>query len=57
MDCKSSDFQLDPSFTYLNCAYMSPQLNVVEKAGLEGIQRKRNPFKISPDLFFGETEE
>lgn len=57
MDCKSSDFQLDPSITYLNCAYMSPQLSVVEKAGMEGIQRKRNPFKISPELFFGETDE
>lgn len=57
MDCKSFDFQLDPAVIYLNCAYMSPQLKVVEQAGLEGIQRKRNPFQIPPELFFGETDE
>lgn len=56
MDCKKSFFQLDHSVAYLNCAYMSPQLDVVEKAGAEGLQRKRNPFKISPEEFFGETE-
>ena len=56
MDCKKSDFNLDPAFTYLNCAYMSPQLNIVEEAGIEGVRRKRNPFKISAELFFEETE-
>ncbi|REL38984.1 aminotransferase class V-fold PLP-dependent enzyme [Rhodohalobacter sp. SW132] len=56
MDCKKSDFNLDTSYTYLNCAYMSPQLNTVEKAGIEGVRRKRNPFKISAELFFDETE-
>ncbi|MDR9417745.1 aminotransferase class V-fold PLP-dependent enzyme [Gracilimonas sp.] len=57
MDCKKSHFQLDHSFTYLNCAYMSPLLKKVEQAGIEGIKRKRNPFKISPDEFFGETDK
>lgn len=57
MDCKKSHFQLDDSVTYLNCAYMSPQLKMVEEAGLEGLQRKRNPFKISPEEFFGETDQ
>ena len=56
MDCKESDFQLDNSVTYLNCAYMSPQLKNVEQAGLLGVQRKRNPFTISPEEFFGETD-
>lgn len=56
MDCKKSDFQLDHSVTYFNCAYMSPQLKVVEEAGMMGLQRKRNPFKISPKEFFGETD-
>ncbi|MEX0723208.1 MAG: aminotransferase class V-fold PLP-dependent enzyme [Gracilimonas sp.] len=56
MDCKKSDFLLDRSVTYLNCAYMSPQLKVVEEAGIMGLQRKRNPFKISPEEFFGETD-
>ncbi|WP_428236121.1 aminotransferase class V-fold PLP-dependent enzyme [Gracilimonas sp.] len=57
MDCKKSHFQLDESVTYLNCAYMSPQLKVVEEAGIWGVQRKRNPFKISPEEFFGETDQ
>lgn len=57
MKCRKSDFLLDDSVTYLNCAYMSPQLKVVEQAGINGIRRKRNPFKITPELFFGETEE
>lgn len=56
MDCKISDFNIDDSYIYLNCAYMSPQLNIVEEAGIEGIRRKRDPFKISPELFFEETE-
>jgi len=57
MDCKKTDFNLDSSVTYLNCAYMSPQLNIVEEVGIEGVRRKRNPFEISPKLFFDETEE
>lgn len=57
MDCKKSHFQLDNSVTYLNCAYMSPQLKVVEEAGTEGLKRKRNPFQISPEEFFGETDQ
>ncbi|WP_421775392.1 aminotransferase class V-fold PLP-dependent enzyme [Gracilimonas sp.] len=57
MDCKKSYFRLDESVTYLNCAYMSPQLKSVEEAGVWGVQRKRNPFKISPDEFFGETDQ
>lgn len=57
MDCKKSHFLLDESVTYLNCAYMSPQLKVVEEAGIWGVQRKRNPFQISPEEFFGETDQ
>ncbi|CAN5365692.1 aminotransferase class V-fold PLP-dependent enzyme [soil metagenome] len=56
MHCKKSDFNLDNSYTYLNCAYMSPMLTIVEEAGIEGVRRKRDPFKISPELFFEETE-
>ena len=51
-----SKFSLQPGTTYLNCAYMSPLLKSVEKVGIEGIKAKRNPFKISPDDFFSESE-
>lgn len=56
MDCKKSDFQINESFTYLNCAYMSPLMRRVEEAGNSGVQRKRNPFQITPEEFFGETD-
>lgn len=49
-------FQLDGTTTYLNCAYMSPMLKSVEKAGIEGIRRKRNPASITQEVFFGESE-
>ncbi len=52
-----SKFSLPSSGTYLNCAYMSPLLKSVERAGLKGLLKKRNPMKISPADFFSETEE
>ncbi len=45
-------FQLDDQAHYLNCAYMSPLLKSVEEAGVEGMQRKRNPFLVKPIHFF-----
>ena len=51
-----SKFSLQTSTTYLNCAYMSPLLKSVEKAGIDGIRAKRNPFNISVDDFFVESE-
>jgi selenocysteine lyase/cysteine desulfurase len=51
-----SKFSLPLSSTYLNCAYMSPLLKSVEKAGMKGMVMKRDPFKISPSDFFTETE-
>ncbi|MEP4497814.1 MAG: aminotransferase class V-fold PLP-dependent enzyme [Ekhidna sp.] len=35
---------------------MSPLLKKVEKAGIEGIKKKRKPFHISPDDFFHEAD-
>lgn len=51
-----SRFTLPSQGTYLNCAYMSPILKSVEKAGILGIHRKRNPLAIKPLDFFAETE-
>jgi selenocysteine lyase/cysteine desulfurase len=55
LSCKQSKFTMNPSFTYLNCAYMSPLLKSVEKAGLKGVRRKRNPFFVQPESFFDEN--
>lgn len=56
MNCKKSEFQLDPSVTYLNCSFMAPQLNSVEEVGIQGIRYKRNPHQITIEHFFNETE-
>jgi selenocysteine lyase/cysteine desulfurase len=50
-------FSLTSDVTYLNCAYMSPILKDVEKAGIEGIKAKRNPAGVSPKEFFSTTEK
>lgn len=52
LTCKHSKFTLPPAITYLNCAYMAPMLSSVEKAGIRGLRLKRNPARITPDLFF-----
>lgn len=56
LTCKHSKFTLSPRITYLNCAYMSPLLKSVEKAGVRGVRRKRNPADVTPTDFFTETE-
>ncbi|MCC6833728.1 MAG: aminotransferase class V-fold PLP-dependent enzyme [Cytophagales bacterium] len=50
-------FSLSSQATYLNCAYMSPLLKSVEKAGIAGMLKKRNPMQVSPKDFFTETEK
>lgn len=52
-----SKFSLSTSGIYLNGSYMSPLLKSVEKAGIKGMVRKRNPFSITPTDFFTETEK
>lgn len=56
MKCQRQKFLLQRKNAYLNCAYMSPLMKKVERAGYEGIRRKRNPFKIGADDFFHEAE-
>ena len=56
MKCQKNKFILSGKKTYLNCAYMSPMLKKVEKAGIKGLKMKRAPYKITPDDFFKEVE-
>lgn len=53
---QSTKFSLPKGATYLNCAYMSPILKSVEKAGIKAIAAKRNPALISAADFFTDTE-
>ncbi|MEL6534192.1 MAG: aminotransferase class V-fold PLP-dependent enzyme [Bacteroidota bacterium] len=45
-------FTLDEEVTFLNAAYMSPQLKSVEEAGLAALTRKAKPYSISIEDFF-----
>ncbi|HAA11591.1 MAG TPA: aminotransferase [Cytophagales bacterium] len=45
-------FSLDQDVTFLNAAYMSPQLKAVEAVGLEAVVRKGRPYSISIEDFF-----
>jgi selenocysteine lyase/cysteine desulfurase len=57
MKCQKSLFSLPEDVHYINCAYMSPLLKRVEKAGIEGLIKKRNPAHIKPSDFFNEAVE
>jgi selenocysteine lyase/cysteine desulfurase len=56
LSCKHGKFTLPPQLAYLNCAYMAPLLKSVEKAGIRGLRKKRNPTRIMPDDFFRQSE-
>lgn len=45
-------FSLPDHITYLNTAYMSPQLKAVEEVGHKAVQRKSLPFEITDTDFF-----
>jgi selenocysteine lyase/cysteine desulfurase len=57
LTCKRAKFTLPPTVTYLNCAYMSPLLKVVEKEGINGVRRKRNPALVSQQDFFTDSNK
>lgn len=42
--------------TYLNCAYMSPQLRAVREAGEKALAQQSRPWEIEPPDFFAGTE-
>ena len=55
LKCQKSKFQLDPTVTYLNNAYMSPLLKSAEEAGIQGLIKKRNPFNYSNHEFIDDV--
>jgi selenocysteine lyase/cysteine desulfurase len=56
MECQKELFTLNPEVTFLNCAYMSPQLKKVTAEGMTAIVKKEDPTRISPADFFEPTE-
>jgi selenocysteine lyase/cysteine desulfurase len=50
-------FDLPDDVTWINCAYMSPQLHAVTEAGREAVGRKGRPWNLRPEDFFTESEK
>lgn len=50
--CQKSKFSITDEFVYLNCAYMSPLMENVHSAGVDGITRKSFPYEVTPEDFF-----
>lgn len=57
LGCQRDLFQLDESVTYLNCAYMSPQLKCVTAAGQHAILLKATPNKVGMPHFFDQVTQ
>ncbi|MGB8006529.1 MAG: aminotransferase class V-fold PLP-dependent enzyme, partial [Terriglobales bacterium] len=57
LPCQRHLFDIPDDVAYLNCAYMSPLMKPVIKAGTEGLIRKAHPWKITPDKFFSGADE
>ncbi|HKK46465.1 MAG TPA: aminotransferase class V-fold PLP-dependent enzyme [Balneolaceae bacterium] len=57
MDCQKHLFSLDENHHYLNCSYLSPLLKSVEEAGIKGIRLKKQPWEISPEDFFKDSNK
>jgi selenocysteine lyase/cysteine desulfurase len=49
-------FELPDGVTYLNCAYMSPQLRAVRAAGEAALAIKAQPWRVKPEDFFTGSE-
>lgn len=50
--CQKDKFSLSDDITYLNAAYMSPQLKTVEEAGISALKKKNQPYEITANDFF-----
>ncbi len=57
LSCQFDKFDLDPNITYINCAYMSPQLKRVTAAGQKALQLKAQPYHVTIPHFFEPVKE
>ena len=52
LSCQKELFQLSNEVSYLNCAYMSPQLKRVAAIGHQMVDLMNEPYRVySPDFF------
>lgn len=54
--CQRPQFDIPDAIAYFNCAYMSPLSRAVLTAGLDGVRRKSQPWKMSSEDFFTESD-
>ena len=52
LNCQKEKFNIPDDVSYINVAYMSPNLKSVEAAGIEGILKKTQPWKVTREDFF-----
>lgn len=57
IDSQRHLFDIPQDIAYLNCAYMSPQLRSVREAGEKALVLKSEPWKVTPQDFFEESEK
>jgi selenocysteine lyase/cysteine desulfurase len=50
-------FEIPDGISYLNCAYMGPQLREAREVGERAVSRKSRPWELTPEDFFAEAEE
>jgi selenocysteine lyase/cysteine desulfurase len=55
LTCQKHLFSIPEEITYLNCAYMSPQMKSVDEIGLKSVIRKNSPWETKPEDFFNTT--
>jgi len=56
IDASRQLFQLEEGLTYLNCANMSPLLHTVREAGLQALDTRATPWKITAADWFTQAE-
>jgi len=50
-------FEVPAGISYLNCAYMGPQLREAREVGERSTGRKSRPWELAPEDFFRDAEE
>jgi selenocysteine lyase/cysteine desulfurase len=55
--CQRHLFDIPDDVAYLNCAYMSPLMKPALEVGTAALNRKAQPWQITPDQFFTGSEE
>lgn len=57
LDCQKDKFNIPDDISYINGAYMSPNLKSVEMAGIQGVTHKSQPWEITRTHFFEPVEK